>query len=357
MGPPALLKIREEQRNLLDVISPTTQQLEEATTSTPLWPATGNGERCYLVGRGSNCNIQLTNEDFPGLISRKHASIRVKVDENDKVIVDVEDLGSMNGTYVNGIRITPRTPHTLRNLDVVTFGGRKRLESRESTQYKHNPFVYWFVENTSERCLLMQESEVEKEAKRPRLEDSVDVPSSSTDKLKDSVLGNVEENFECFICRDWIVGTTAMAPCGHIGCGGCIEQWLKRNKTCPVCRTKCTSLVHIRSIDSFLEKVLLPLLEENERKLFQERVKKLESSKEAKENARSSRNQRPSISNGNRNRSDRGTSGNTRHGQRILSNNRASNPLILPPQTPIVVEDEEENFDELYPDFAFVPRF
>ena len=146
-------------------------------------------------------------------------------------------------------------------------------------------------------------------AKKPRIEGgNGNVPCCSSYKLKESVLDHVEDNFECFICRDWVVGTTAMAPCGHIGCSECIEQWLKRNKTCPVCRQKCASLVPIKTVDCFLEKMLMPLLDDQERKAFQERVqrcndkakaasqKKNRSSKSNRTNSQNNRNSNPGTS-------------------------------------------------------------
>lgn len=53
-------------------------------------------------------------------VSRLHASIRQQ--EGQVVIVD---LGSANGTRVNGIKIEPNVPHTLLHGDVLTFGKLK----------------------------------------------------------------------------------------------------------------------------------------------------------------------------------------------------------------------------------------
>lgn len=53
-------------------------------------------------------------------VSRLHASIRQQ--EGQVVIVD---LGSANGTRVNGIKIEPNVPHTLLHGDVLTLGKLK----------------------------------------------------------------------------------------------------------------------------------------------------------------------------------------------------------------------------------------
>jgi pSer/pThr/pTyr-binding forkhead associated (FHA) protein len=53
-------------------------------------------------------------------VSRLHASIRQQ--EGQIIIVD---LGSANGTRVNGIKIEPNVPHTLLHGDVLTLGKLK----------------------------------------------------------------------------------------------------------------------------------------------------------------------------------------------------------------------------------------
>src|SRR4051812_44741359 len=69
------------------------------------------GER-YLVGRGSD--VELTLED--GEASRRHAVLRPQPDGS----VVLEDLGSTNGTYVNGQRLTG--PVSLRGGERVRIG-------------------------------------------------------------------------------------------------------------------------------------------------------------------------------------------------------------------------------------------
>jgi predicted component of type VI protein secretion system len=65
-----------------------------------------------VIGRGAGCQLLLTGPD----ISRRHAAIEVR-DEG----VILTDLGSFNGVYHNGQRITGPTP--LKTGDVVTVGG------------------------------------------------------------------------------------------------------------------------------------------------------------------------------------------------------------------------------------------
>jgi len=57
---------------------------------------------------------------FDNGVSRLHAVIRHK--EDGVVLVDV---GSSNGTYINGVRILPNIEHPLRHGDIVALGKLK----------------------------------------------------------------------------------------------------------------------------------------------------------------------------------------------------------------------------------------
>jgi S1-C subfamily serine protease len=69
------------------------------------------GDR-FLVGRGSDCELTLAD----GEASRRHALLRPQADGS----VVLEDLGSTNGTFVNGRRING--PVTLRGGERVRIG-------------------------------------------------------------------------------------------------------------------------------------------------------------------------------------------------------------------------------------------
>lgn len=65
-----------------------------------------------LIGRGSDCQLIL-DDDY---VSTRHA----RVVNADGIAYYIEDLGSTNGTYVNGQRITAPTTITLQ--DTVRIG-------------------------------------------------------------------------------------------------------------------------------------------------------------------------------------------------------------------------------------------
>ena len=81
-------------------------------------PALGIGEEIpvdsapVLIGRGGQNDVPLDGDDFT---SANHARFEARRDG-----VWVEDLGSTNGTFVNGARVT--TPRRLGKGDVVRVG-------------------------------------------------------------------------------------------------------------------------------------------------------------------------------------------------------------------------------------------
>ena len=63
-------------------------------------------------------DIDLTPyQAYEGGVSRLHATIKI-----DKQAVTVTDLGSANGTRVNGRKVAPHTQQSLHNEDILTLG-------------------------------------------------------------------------------------------------------------------------------------------------------------------------------------------------------------------------------------------
>ena len=93
-------------------------------------PALGEGEEWELdsspltMGRGSQNDVQLDRDEFA---SSTHARIEPRRDG-----VWVEDIGSTNGTYLNGIRLTK--PKRLTPGDVLRVGETELRYDRETGQ-------------------------------------------------------------------------------------------------------------------------------------------------------------------------------------------------------------------------------
>lgn len=45
----------------------------------------------------------------------------------------------------------------------------------------------------------------------------------------------------CLICTDDVDKDASVCKCGHVFHTECLQHWLKMNKTCPQCRTQCSS--------------------------------------------------------------------------------------------------------------------
>jgi len=67
----------------------------------------------FTIGRARECNLVIDS----GEVSRLHAQLT-----RDHLNLYLEDLGSTNGTLVNGQRLEPGAPHRLRAGDVIHFG-------------------------------------------------------------------------------------------------------------------------------------------------------------------------------------------------------------------------------------------
>jgi len=85
--------------------------------------------RCQ-VGRSLNCFVQLSGTERDQLISRHHCQLKI-----EPPVMRVEDLGSVNGTYVNGKKVDPGPRETTahpesetvsfvaQHGDLLTIGG------------------------------------------------------------------------------------------------------------------------------------------------------------------------------------------------------------------------------------------
>jgi pSer/pThr/pTyr-binding forkhead associated (FHA) protein len=72
--------------------------------------------RNCMIGRASDCEIRLPDDPEYLTVSRHHCLLELDAPE-----IRVRDLGSRNGTYVNGLRIGPALGRALAEDDEVPF--------------------------------------------------------------------------------------------------------------------------------------------------------------------------------------------------------------------------------------------
>ncbi|XP_066296499.1 transcription factor 19-like [Branchiostoma lanceolatum] len=81
--------------------------------------------KALQIGRNpAEADVFIDSKVHTALISRRHAEIRITQDGQGDSVYDITDR-SVNGTYVNDIRLKPRTYHRLQEGDTVTFGHLK----------------------------------------------------------------------------------------------------------------------------------------------------------------------------------------------------------------------------------------
>ncbi|SRR6266540_1896997 len=85
----------------------------------------------FLIGRGPDCDLRLGVSD----VSRHHCMVRLRGDE-----AAVVDLGSINGTYLNGQRIRSQAPlHSGDELQVGPFYFHLQIGSQDGISWYAEP--------------------------------------------------------------------------------------------------------------------------------------------------------------------------------------------------------------------------
>lgn len=69
-----------------------------------------------VLGRGGDADFVVEDDE----VSKQHCVIRV-----DGPVSMLADLGSLNGTWLNGRRVRPEVPQRLRHLDEILIGSTR----------------------------------------------------------------------------------------------------------------------------------------------------------------------------------------------------------------------------------------
>ena len=130
----------------------------DVPSSIALWPElTSTSAECnksVTIGRSVSNDVRLNPKHFPGLVSRRHAEFRVsrknrtqgggEEEEEEAFEVEIIDLGGLNGTYVDGIRLDKGVAKKLKEEQTVSFGAA-------SINNQQNELVYRFIRKSPKR--------------------------------------------------------------------------------------------------------------------------------------------------------------------------------------------------------------
>lgn len=86
--------------------------------------------KTYSIGRDLNCDIVIN--DATDVISRRHALLNV-TSSGKMTIIDQ----SSNGTYVNGIRISPNVPVPVTRKDIISLAHVAKLDWSQVPKANH----------------------------------------------------------------------------------------------------------------------------------------------------------------------------------------------------------------------------
>uniref|UniRef100_A0A7V3KMZ3 FHA domain-containing protein n=1 Tax=candidate division WOR-3 bacterium TaxID=2052148 RepID=A0A7V3KMZ3_UNCW3 len=90
-------------------------------------PLTEDKVTRVVIGRKSNeftPDVDLSSFRNSATVSRRHARLTINRETGEVII---EDLGSTNGTYINGERLEPQKPYKIQPGDVVSFSKKLHL--------------------------------------------------------------------------------------------------------------------------------------------------------------------------------------------------------------------------------------
>lgn len=93
--------------------------------------------KIITIGRSTDCDIV-----FPdNVISRRHALLKIYATGKMEIV----DVGQ-NGTYINGIRLTPNKAYPVTRKDVISFAHIRQLEwSGIPNPYRYYRYGLWAV--------------------------------------------------------------------------------------------------------------------------------------------------------------------------------------------------------------------
>ena len=111
-------------------------------------------------------------------------------------------------------------------------------------------------ENQKQLELCLDELRKQIEEKENQLIRQKEISKQAESEAKQTVIQIMEDEFTCIICQELFIGATTLS-CAHTFCELCLMLWMKKKKSCPVCRRKIKGkAVHSVVLDSAVEKMV-----------------------------------------------------------------------------------------------------
>ncbi|MEN9723659.1 MAG: hypothetical protein RJB38_1645 [Pseudomonadota bacterium] len=98
--------------------------------------------KSYRMGRDPQCDVVLLDDTC----SRAHAIIHTTLTEQGHPKVELEDVGSANGSLIDGKNLTPQAPHAWRPGEVLELGPSSRFLIAFATS-EEAKLLAWITEN------------------------------------------------------------------------------------------------------------------------------------------------------------------------------------------------------------------
>uniref|UniRef100_A0A146M9N2 E3 ubiquitin-protein ligase CHFR n=2 Tax=Lygus hesperus TaxID=30085 RepID=A0A146M9N2_LYGHE len=108
----------------------------------------------------------------------------------------------------------------------------------------------------------------EAKAKLAKAEETAQSLTVMKEKVYNDAVAIIEQEFLCCVCTDLMFEPVTL-NCRHTMCAKCLDEWKKKQKKCPSCRTTIKTEVRPLMIDSFIDRIA-PLLGEEFTKKRQE---------------------------------------------------------------------------------------
>jgi hypothetical protein len=216
--------------------------------------------------------VSIASSSSTRTISSKHLRIFPQINDinGSKIFLRwfVEDLGTKNGTALNGERVQPYTPIELFDGDALIMGFDTSSHVRMNVhQSRRSATLDLYIDADLNHYSGMLDSlrpqrsvKTYSEEKRKRKREiegnrECEINGSATKmrKFEDKIGSYQEKLMVCSICIEYFQESVTL-ECSHTFCSLCVSNWLKKSLSCPQCRRAVGKVpIRNRALDDLIE--------------------------------------------------------------------------------------------------------